>query len=248
MKSAFLPLLLALACVPSFSAEKTRSNVDRMKVAAPSMPAADPNSLSAAEREAGWRLLFDGHSLTGWRSFRTDKPGAAWSVQDGALVNAGKTGDLMTTSLHSDFELSFDWKISEGGNSGVIYRIGLGEAATYRTGPEYQVLDNQKAADNQQPNHRAGSLYDLDAAARDVTKPVGQWNTGRIIVRGWHIEHWLNGEKLLELDLATPAGKGAIARSMFKDSPRFATFPRGFIALQDFGDAVSFRNIKIREL
>jgi len=211
--------------------------------------AAEPNTLTAAERSEGWRLLFDGKSLAGWRSFRTDTPGAAWRVEGGALVNAGKTGDLMTTSVHGDFELIFDWKISEAGNSGIIYRIALGEAASFRTGPEYQVLDNQKAADNKIANHLAGSLYDIGPApARDVTKPVGQWNTGRIVVRGWRIEHWLNGEKLLEIDLASESGRAAIARSKFKDWPRFASMLRGFIALQDHNDLVSYRNIKIRDL
>src|SRR5207237_143623 len=121
-------------------------------------PPAGLNRLTAEEKAAGWRLLFDGKSLAGWRSFRTDTPGANWRVQDGVLINEGKTGDLMTTSVHGDFELVFDWQISEAGNSGVIYRIALGEAATYRTGPEYQVLDNQKAEDNKQANHLAGSL------------------------------------------------------------------------------------------
>jgi hypothetical protein len=214
-----------------------------------SLFAAEPNTLSAEEKTAGWRLLFDGKSLDGWRGFRVDAPGAAWSVQEGVLVNAGKTGDLMTKSVHGDFELVFDWRISEAGNSGIIYRIALGEAATYRTGPEYQVLDNQKAADNKLGNHLAGSLYDIGPApAKDATKPVGQWNTGRIVVRGWRIEHWLNGEKLLELDLGGDAGRAAIARSKFKDWPKFASARRGFIALQDHNDVVSYRNIKIRDL
>jgi hypothetical protein len=166
-----------------------------------------------------------------------------------ARPGAGKTGDLMTKSVHGDFEMVFDWKISEAGNSGVIYRIALGEAATYRTGPEYQVLDNQKAADNKLANHLAGSLYDIGTApAKDVTKPVGQWNTGKIVVRGWRVEHWLNGEKLLELDLASEAGRAAIARSKFKDWEKFASTRRGFIALQDHNDVVSYRNIKIRDL
>ena len=214
-----------------------------------SLSAAEPNTLTEAEKATGWRLLFDGHSLAGWRGFRTDTPGEAWRVTDGVLINGGKTGDLMTTSVHGDFEFTFDWKISVGGNSGVIYRIALGEAATYRTGPEYQILDNEKAADNKLANHLAGSLYDVGAApTRDVTKPVGEWNTGRIVVRGWRVEHWLNGEKLLEVDLASEVGRGAIAKSKFKDWPKFASMARGFIALQDHNDPVSFRNLKIRGL
>lgn len=213
------------------------------------LSAAELNTLTPAEKADGWKLLFDGHSLAGWRSFRTDTPGAAWRVADGVLVNEGKTGDLMTTGVYGNFELTVDWKISEGGNSGVIYRIALGEAATYRTGPEYQLLDNAKAEDNKLPNHLAGSLYDIGPApVRDVTKPVGEWNTSRIVVRAWRVEHWLNGEKLLELDLASDAGRTAIARSKFKEWPKFASMGRGFIALQDHNHLVSFRNLKIRDL
>jgi hypothetical protein len=217
-------------------------------VAAP-LFGAEPNTLTAAEKSDGWKLLFDGRSLAGWRSFRTDTPGAAWTVKDGVLINAGKTGDLMTTGVYGDFEMSFDWKISEGGNSGIIYRIALGEAATYRTGPEYQLLDNVKAEDNKLANHLAGSLYDVGPApSKDVTKPVGEWNTGRIVVRGWRVEHWLNGEKLIDIDLASPEGKSAIAKSKFREWEKFASMRRGFIALQDHNHLVSFRNLKIRDL
>ena len=131
----------------------------------------------------------------------------------------------------------------------MIYRVGLGDSATYRTGPEYQVLDNVKAEDNKKPNHLAGSLYDIGAAPpKDFTQPVGEWNSARIAVRGWHVEHWLNGEKVADLDLGSPAGKAAIAESKFKDWPKFASLLRGRIALQDHGSVVSFRAIKLREL
>ena len=211
--------------------------------------AVEPNWLTPAEKAEGWRLLFDGKSLDGWRGFRTEAPGAGWHVADGVLMTSGNAGDLMTKGVHGDFELTFEWRVDESGDSGLIYRIGLGEAATYRTGPEYQILDNLKAEDNKRPNHLAGSLYDLGPAlAKDVTKPVGQWNSGRIVIRGWRIEHWLNGEKLLEIDLNSPAGRAAIARSEFKDWAKFASFPRGFIALQDHGHVVGFRSIKLRDL
>jgi len=209
----------------------------------------EPNTLTADEKADGWRLLFDGQSLAGWRGYKIETPGAGWSVKDGALVTAGKAGDLMTTEQFGDFDLMFDWKISEGGNSGVIYRVGPGESATYRTGPEYQVLDNQKAEDNKKPNHLAASLYDIGAPPpKDFTKPVGEWNSGRIRVRGWHVEHWLNREKTADLDLASPEGRAAIAASKFKDWPKFASLARGFVALQDHGNVVSFRSLKIREL
>jgi hypothetical protein len=206
--------------------------------------------LTAAEKSAGWKSLFDGKSLDGWRGYKAEAIGDGWVVQDGAIVlTKGKAGDLMTKQDFGDFELAFEWKISEAGNSGVIYRVGLGETASYRTGPEYQVLDNQKAEDNKKANHLAASLYDVgQPPAKDYTKPVGQWNTGKIVVRGWRVEHWLNGQKVVDLDLASPAGKAAIAESKFKDWPKFASLSRGHIALQEHNHVVSFRAIKVREL
>src|SRR5688572_7108150 len=138
--------------------------------------AAAANSLTAAEKSAGWKLLFDGTTLNGWRGYKTEAIGEGWKVQDGAIVlTAAKAGDLVTASEFGDFELSFEWKISEGGNSGVIYRSGLGESASYRTGPEYQVLDNQKAKDDRQGNHLAGWLYDSGPGApRGLPRPVGE--------------------------------------------------------------------------
>ena len=212
--------------------------------------AADPNTLTAKEKSAGWKLLFDGKTLDGWRGYKAEAIGAAWKVQDGAIVlTAAKAGDLVTAQEYADFELSFDWKISAGGNSGVIYRAGLGESAPYRTGPEYQVLDNIAATDNKLGNHLAGSLYDMGAEApRDLPKPVGEWNQSKLIVKGWKVEHWLNGKKIIAADLASPEGKALIAKSKFKDWPKFASLSKGHIALQDHGNIVSFRAIKIREL
>lgn len=210
--------------------------------------AAEPNKLTPDEATAGWRLLFDGRSLDGWRGFKSERPGKDWRVEDGALVLRGKAGDLVTQEAFGDFELTLEWKVAEGANSGVIYRVGLGEANTFTTGPEYQVLDNIKARDNHPASHRAGALYDLQGIEEDVTRPVGEWNQARIVVRGWHIQHWLNGRQIVDVDLASPAGKALIAASKFKGWEKFATLARGHIALQDHGDVVSYRAIKLREL
>lgn len=210
--------------------------------------AAELNSLSAEEKAAGWKLLFDGTTVTGWRSLSSEAPGEGWRAEGGALVRTGKAGDILTKGEFGDFELSIEWKISEGGNSGIIYRVGLGEPQTYHTGPEFQVLDNVKGGDRFVENHRAGSLYDLIAAPKDVTKPAGEWNVARLVVRGWKVQHWLNGEKLVDTDLGSPEGRAMIAKSKFKEWPKFATLLRGRIALQDHNDGVSYRNIKIREL
>lgn len=211
--------------------------------------AADPNTLTAAEKSAGWKLLFDGRSLTGWRGFKSVTPGASWKIVDGAIVaTVPRTDDLITEKAFDDFELSIEWKISEAGNSGILYRVGLSEPNSYETGPEYQLLDNEKARGRELPTRRAGALYDLIAPATDTARPAGEWNETRIIVKGWRIQHWLNGVQLLEMDLGGVDGKALISGSKFAKMPKFATLTSGHIALQDYGNVTSFRSIKIREL
>lgn len=209
-----------------------------------------PNQLSATQKADGWKLLFDGKTLNGWRGYKSEQVADQWKVVDGALtLTAGKAGDVMTVEEFADFEIVFEWKISAGGNSGVIYRVGLGEAASYKTGPEYQILDNQSAKDNKLENHLAGSLYDIGAGVpRDAAKPAGEWNTSRIVVKDWNVEHWLNNKQLVSLDLASEKGKAALQSSKFKDWSKFASLKKGHIAFQDHGDIVSYRSIRIREL
>ena len=204
--------------------------------------------VASAATEVSGTSLFDVTTLNGWRVYKTPARAEAWKVIDGAIVLKGKGGDLVTVAEYGDFDLSFEWKVTEAANSGVIYRVGLGETASFITGPEYQVLDNAKAEDNKKQNHLAASLYDIVLKPSAKTKPVGEWNTGRIRVRGWHVEHWLNGEQVVDVDLAGPEGKALIAASKFKDWQKFASLPRGHIALQDHGHEVSFRAISIREL
>jgi len=213
------------------------------------MVAADSTQLAAAEKAEGWKLLFDGKSLAGWRGYKSEQIGKGWKAQDGVLVlDEKKAGDIMTVDEFGDFDLAFEWKATETANSGVIYRVGLGETASYVTGPEYQVLDNEKATDNKEYDHLAASLYDIVLEKNAKTKPVGEWNKGRIRVRGWHVEHWLNDDKVVDVDLASPEGKALLQASKFKDWKKFATLSRGHIALQDHDHEVSFRAIKVREL
>jgi hypothetical protein len=197
-------------------------------------------------RSGGWRNLFDGATLNGWEGFKGRTPGSGWTVLHGELSTLGKAGDLVTVDEFGDFELDLEWKIAKSGNSGVIYRVGMSGSDTFETGPEYQLLDNRNSQESAE--HLAGALYDLVPAARDYTKPFGEWNETRIVVRGWKIQHWLNSKKVVDIDLATPESKRLIARSKFAAMPEFATLLRGHIALQDHGDPVSFRRIKIREL
>ena len=217
---------------------------------AAALRAAEPNTLTPAEHADGWKLLFDGRSLAGWRSLGSEAPPAGWQVAAGALTLPAKGGggDLVSAEAFGDFELSVEWKVAAATNSGIIYRVGLDEKRTYLTGPEYQILDNVQGEDNHPPSHTAAALYDLVAPPQDYTRPVGEWNEARIRVRGWHVEHWLNGHLVVDVDLASPAGQALIAGSKFKTWPKFGSLLRGHIALQDHGHAVAFRSLKLREL
>jgi hypothetical protein len=212
---------------------------------------AGPNTLTTAEQAEGWKLLFNGTDLAGWKGYKKDAPGATWVVEDGALaLTAGGAGDIMTAEQFGPFELKLDWKISPKGNSGVIYLIReiADQPNTYNSGPEMQVLDNDGHADGKIPSHRAGALYDLETPPDGAVKPVGEWNEARILFTGSKIEHWLNGVKVSESSYGDDAWRAKVAASKFKQWPPFGTFPSGHIALQDHGDKVWYRNIRIRAL
>jgi Domain of Unknown Function (DUF1080) len=192
----------------------------------------------------GWFSLFDGKSLAGWRGYRSEQVGKGWEAEDGVLTVKDGADDLVTTAEFQDFELRLDWRISKGGNSGVFYRVRLGANDASDSGPEYQLLDN---ATEKHPEYTAAAVYDIVAPLEDRTRSVGEWNEARIIVRGWSIQHWLNGYKVVDIDLASAYGKELIKKSRFSQLPEFATSLRGHIALQYHGSEVSFRNIRIRE-
>lgn len=210
--------------------------------------AAPQNQLTEAEKAAGWRLLFDGQSTRGWRGFRKPELPAGWQVRNGCLTRVGGGGDIVTEEQFENFELMLEWRISAGGNSGIFYRVLEDPDAVWRTGPEMQVLDNSEHADGRSPLTSAGSNYALHAPPRDVTRPIGFFNQVRLLVDGTHVEHWLNGEKLVEYDLLSPEWEELVKKSKFAQMPRFGRERKGHIALQDHGDLVWFRNIKIREL
>jgi hypothetical protein len=214
--------------------------------AAPAQPGA--NTLTAAEKAAGWRLLFDGATTAGWRGFKkTDMP-AGWTIEAGALTRTGAGGDIVTVDQFEDFELVFEWKVAAGGNSGVFYHVTEESTAVWHSAPEYQVLDNAGHADGKKPETAAGSDYALHAPVKDVTRKPGEWNQARIVVKGAHVEHWLNGVMLLDYELWSSDWTERVAKSKFGKYPGFGKAKRGFIAIQDHGDTVSFRNIKIRTL
>lgn len=217
------------------------------------------NTLSAQETAQGWKLLFDGQTTTGWRGYaQTNFPAQGWVVEDGCLVNQGKGeghqgaggGDLVTTEKFDDFDLKFDWRISPGGNSGVKYFVHEGKTGKSGVGYEYQLLDDDKNPDaRHDPNRQAGALYYLIAPNESKhLQPVGQWNQSEIIVQGNHVEHWLNGARIVQFELGSPEIKEAIAKSKFKNIRGYGEKMTTVLLLQDHGDAVSFRNLKVRRL
>jgi hypothetical protein len=206
------------------------------------------NTLTPAERAAGWRLLFDGRTLAGWRGFKTEAPPDGWKAVDGSLSREAPGGDIVTVDRFDSFELRLEWKIAEGGNSGIFFRVADDGDYVWSTGPEMQVLDNARHADGKDPKTSAGSNYALHAPSRDVTRPVGEWNAARIVVKGPHVEHWLNDVKLLEYELGSADWEARVQASKFKAMPGYGRSTTGRIALQDHGDPVWFRDIKIRPL
>lgn len=217
--------------------------------AAPSTSAAAPASTASSTQPAAWVSLFDGKTLNGWHNFKT--PGApvvGWGVVDGNLVRTGEGGDLTTDREYANFELELEWNVSPGGNSGIIYRIDPSSEVTYTSGPEMQVLDDERHADGKNPLTSAGADYGLYPAPRGVVKPAGEWNSVRLLVNGNHVEHWLNGVKVVEYELGSPDWEARKNASKFKAWENYGRATKGYIALQDHGDRVEYRNIRIREL
>jgi Domain of Unknown Function (DUF1080) len=227
--------LSVLAAPPAFAAGKPGNE--------------KPNALTKAEKKAGWRLLFDGKSTKGWRGYKKTEVPASWKVVKGVLTLDGKGGDLMTEEQFGDFELSIDWKIAPGGNSGLMYRVAEIDGPPYMTGPEYQLLDDAGHPDanaGHNGDHKAGALYDVYPPAKAVVLPAGQWNRTKIVLQGNHVEHWLNGEKVVEAELGSADWNTRVAASKWKKAAQYGKIAKGHIDLQDHGDKIEFRSIKVR--
>jgi hypothetical protein len=201
-------------------------------------------------RQSSWTPLFNGSSAEAFRGYKKDSfPSTSWKVENGTLKSIPGNGtDLITKDEYQDFELSLEWKISPGGNSGVIYRVTEDFDRSYSTGPEMQVLDDSKHPDGKNPKTSAGALYALIAPANKQLKPVGEWNQAGIVFKNNHVEHWLNGVKVVSYTWGSPELVKLIADSKFKAFPRFAKNASGHIVLQHHHDEVWYRNVKIRRL
>lgn len=213
------------------------------------------NVLSARERAQGWRLLFNGRDLAGWRSFDGRRPTPDWVVRDGAVMLERSDGemrgaDLVTADRYGAFELTLDWKVARGGNSGVLYlaRNVAGAPLLYQSGLEMQVLDNAGHADGRIPTHRAGALYDMTVPPAGAARPAGSWNHARLLVERGRIRQWLNGTPTADISYGDAAWRKRVAESKFRTMPVFGTFASGVIGLQDHGEPVAFRNIKLRPI
>jgi hypothetical protein len=208
-------------------------------------------SSPALAKKGKWKVLFDGTSTAAWRGYQQETfPDKVWKIENGTLrtIVGGESRDIITREKFGDFALELEWKISAGGNSGIIYLVSEDFDSTYKTGPEMQVLDDAKHNDGKNPKTSAGSLYGLIAPVNKKLSPVGQWNKVRVIVKSGHVEHWLNGRRVVSYELGGEELKPLIAASKFKDFPRFGQNKEGFIALQFHGDEVWYRKIRVRSL
>jgi hypothetical protein len=242
-------LTAALACTPKAPPEAAQDVAD---------PCAGVNALTDTEQAEGWTLLFDGEGLSGWHGYNGGTV-ESWTIEDCAVKSVGTEGnygsdmraDLVTDGEYTNFEISIDWKASEGGNSGLMYGVIEDEKydAAWKTGPEYQLVDDVGFPSALEEWQKAAANYAMHAAAEDKPlKPVGEWNNSRIIVNGDHVEHWLNGAKVVEFERWNDEWEDLKNSGKWKDAPDYGSAATGHIVIQDHGSVFWFRNVKIREI
>jgi hypothetical protein len=253
MKTAAVLFLTVLAagCGPAADAAPgdAATDGDVAYMSAPAGAQEAHNTLTEAERAEGWRLLFDGETLEGWRVFGREAMSDGWAVVDGNLTRvADGARDIITVDQFTDFELSLEWRVEECGNSGVFIRASEEVGRIFEGAPEMQGLDDACHVDGQNPLTSAGANYALHPVPRGVVRPAGEWNQARIRVQGNQVTHWLNGQQIVDYELWSDDWKARLAESKFTEWPEYGTYPSGHIGLQDHGDRVYFRDIKVREL
>jgi hypothetical protein len=257
--SYFLLTLLFLILMISCKSPADKKSEEGTKEEEAAEIVAEPNTLTQSEIDEGWVLLFDGTTPTGWRGYNQETfPDGGWEVVDGTLHcigsgrgEAGGTGgNIITDKKYKWFEFQLEWKIGEGGNSGIFYLTQeKPDQDIWKSSPEMQVLDNERHPDGRDSIHQAGALYDLIAAVPQNTNPAGEWNHVKILIYKGLVEHWQNGEKVVEYHLWTQDWKDMVLNSKFSECPDFVEpAEEGYIGLQDHGDDVWYRSIKIKVL
>lgn len=218
------------------------------------------NKLTTTEKTDGWKLLFDGKTTKGWHKYGNTPVGSAWKVKDGNLYldttvkekwQIKDGGDIVSDEEYENFHLMLEWNIAKDGNSGIIFYINEDKSKynwPWETGPEMQILDNNGHPDAKIIKHRAGDLYDLISVSKENVKPPGEWNTAEIKCVDGKLDFYLNGENVISTTMWDAAWKKMVAGSKFKNMPDFGTYKKGRIGLQDHGNEVKFRNIKIKRL
>jgi hypothetical protein len=258
MKRSLLPaacaLLIAAASCNNASKQQT-SNVDTA-IGSENRAAMEPvaNTLTEAEKTAGWKLLFNGTSLDGWRIYK-GKESNTWGVVDGTLHCTGSTtdksdmrGDLITNDQYENFELETDWKIAPQGNSGILYLVTEEYDAPYMSGPEYQLIDDENFPEKLEDWQKSGANYAMNPPSKLAARPVGEWNHTKIVVNKGHVEHWLNGEKVVDTEMWTDEWQKNKTTGKWKDYKGYGVAKKGHICVQDHGSEIWFKNFKIREL
>ena len=259
LRYGLMAVWLLAACGQKATRSMAPSAADPVSTTIRNQPAGAVNTLTEAERAAGWTLLFDGVSTAGWHVYQQKSDGSAWKVSEGTLwLDPGQKrngrvvggGDLITDGRYENYHLSLEWKIARNGNSGIIF--GIQDQPKYEyswhTGPEMQVLHNEGHPDGKIRKHRAADLYDLIESNPEAVRPVGEWNRAEIKLNKGKLDFMLNGVSVVSTTLWDEAWKKLVAGSKFRDKPDFAAFRSGHIGLQDHGDTVWYRNIKIRGL
>ena len=211
------------------------------------------NILTPAEKKAGWTLLFNGRDTSGWRSYN-HKPHDSWEVVNGQLHcktkedNVQQRSDLITTQEYDNFELQWDWKVDKGANSGVIYHVLETSGPSYETGPEYQLIDDEGYPQKLEDWQKSGSDYAMHPPTVIASRPAGEYNHSTLLVKGAHVEHWLNGKKVADFTAWSREWQALKAKGKWKDTKTYGMAKKGYIALQDHGGGIWFKNIKLRKL
>ncbi|HJP86785.1 MAG TPA: DUF1080 domain-containing protein [Gemmatimonadaceae bacterium] len=234
-------LALAIAaCAPVGNSSQSASSASA---------AMGTTGLTAEQAASGWRSLFDGSNTNAWRGYKTQTMPAGWHIVDGVLTKTGPVDDIITRDQFGNFELAMDWKLSPGGNAGLFYRGTEEYDHIYWSAPEYQLLDDAGHPDGKSRLTSAGSDYGLYPSPSGAVKPANEWNSTLLVVNGNHVQHWLNGQRLLEYELGSADWQQKVAASKFAAYPNYGKATRGYIGIQgDHDGTLSLRNIRIRVL